>query len=101
MSDGRRDVIFAFSFVTWDGAAQRGMNFAQDRLLQRLMDDPRVGRLIVANSYRAAARRVARWALGRDQPFAGGNGTVLYSPLRLRRSDPDRHRLTRARVHAL
>src|SRR5688572_27274553 len=85
---GHRDVVMAFSFVTWDGVHERGMNFAQDRLLARLMADERLERVLVANSYRSAPRRIARRLAGRDRPFPADAKTSLYSPLRLRRRDP-------------
>jgi teichuronic acid biosynthesis glycosyltransferase TuaH len=83
------DVIFTFSWVTWEGAQRRGMHFAQDRLVARLLEEERVNRLLVANWFRSAPMKLARGLLVRDDspPPAAPNAT-LHQPLRLRRRDP-------------
>ena len=83
-----RDVIFTFSYVTWNGARRRGMNMAQDRLAQTLLTHPRVRRLIVADPWSSAPRRLASRALGREEPFPDRQGAFQHRPLRLRRFDP-------------
>ena len=82
------DVIFTFSYVTWDGAVARGMNFAQDRLLQTLLASQRVHRLLVANPFRSMPRALGRRILGGNAPFPAGDRVALCSPLRLGRRDP-------------
>jgi len=87
--DGPRDVVFTFSYVTWDGAQRRGMHFAQDRLVARLLEDEGVDRLVVANWLRSAPAKAARAVLLRDdQPFPTAGRAVLHQPLRVRRRDP-------------
>ncbi len=85
---GVHDVIFTFSYVTWDGAVARGMSFAQDRLLQTLLASPQVRRLLVANPFRSMPRALGRRVLGGDAPFPAGDRVALCSPLRLGRRDP-------------
>ena len=85
----RRDVVFTFSWVTWDGAQRRGMHFAQDRLAQTLLRDDRIGGLVVADWFRSAPVKLARTVVLRDdQPFPDRPGAARCHPLRLRRSDP-------------
>ena len=83
------DVVFTFSYVSWDGAQRRGMNFAQDRLVARLLDAPEVRRLLVANPFRSAPRRLARRLVKGALPgLPLGSDAALHEPLRLRRGDP-------------
>lgn len=86
-----RDVIFTFSYVSWEAARLRGMNFAQDRLLQTLLVHPGVRRLLVAEPFRSLPARLVR-RLVRSGPTVAppGGRATLHSPLRLRRSDPVR-----------
>lgn len=88
-----QDVIFTFSYVSWQAAQQRGMNFAQDRLLQTLLVHPGVRRLLVAEPFRSLPASLVRRLVrsGPAVPPPGGCAT-LHSPLRLRRSDPVRIR---------
>ena len=83
-----RDVVFTFSYVSWAGAQGRGMNMCQDRLASRLLDDPKVRRLVIANPYRSLPRYLARRALRRPEGEQPGGRAVLHEPLRLRREDP-------------
>ena len=88
-SSAKRDVVFTFSYVTWDGAQRRGMHFAQDRLVERLLGEERVSRLIVADWYRSAPVKLARTALLRDdRPLPDRPGASRHQPVRLRRRDP-------------
>ena len=84
-----RDVVFIFSYVTWSDAQRRGMSFAQDRLIQTLLREPRVRRLIVANPWRALAGRLRAGLSGHSAaPFPAAADTRLHAPLRMRRGDP-------------
>lgn len=103
-----RDVVFTFSYVTWEGAQRRGMNFAQDRLLQTLLVHPNVRRLLIAEPFRSLPARVVRRLRPSGPAVAppGGRAT-LHSPSRLRRVDPVRipaieraYRLYGRRLHA-
>lgn len=84
-----RDVVFTFSYVTFNDVQRRGMSFAQDRLLQTLLRDDRVRRLVVANPFRGLPGRLAhRIRGGVEHQLPGTGSAFLHSPLRLRRRDP-------------
>lgn len=86
---GGRDVVFTFSWLTWDGAMRRGMAFPEDRLAAHLLDHAGVGRLLVGNWFRSLPFAAARALLRRDgQPFPRSDRARLHQPLRLRRRDP-------------
>ena len=82
-----RDVVFAFSYVSWTAARRRGMHFAEDRLAEALLESPAVGRILVADPYRSRAAAVLR-GHGEDEPFPETDRAALVQPLRLRRRDP-------------
>jgi teichuronic acid biosynthesis glycosyltransferase TuaH len=82
-----RDVFFSFAYASWGTAVARGMCFSEDRLVETLMRDPAVGRLMVAETPRSMPIKLLRDRLSPPPPFPGGRAT-LYSPLRLRRADP-------------
>jgi glycosyltransferase involved in cell wall biosynthesis len=82
-------VVFTFYRETWADAQRREMYMAGDRLLDTLVESPRVGRLLVANPYRSVPIRMVRRLAGQDTvPFDGGETRVLAEPLGVRRGDP-------------
>lgn len=83
-----RDVVFAFAYATWRTAVSRGMCFSEDRLVETLMDHPRVRRLMVVETPRSLPIKLVKDALRPPPPFPRVPGVSLYSPVRLRRSDP-------------
>jgi teichuronic acid biosynthesis glycosyltransferase TuaH len=84
-----RDVVFTFTFETWEDAVARGMARPPDRLALTLLDHPDVRRLVVADPPRNAARRIARGILGRPgAPFPGDGRHVRAQPLTWSRVDP-------------
>jgi glycosyltransferase involved in cell wall biosynthesis len=87
-----RDVVFAFAYATWRTAVSRGMCFSEDRLVETLMDHPRVRRLMVVETPRSLPIKLVKDALRPPPPFPSAPGVSLYSPVRLRRSDPHRAR---------
>lgn len=86
-------MIFTFSYVSWEGAQRRGMCFAQDRLAQTLLDNQRVGRLLVCNLPRSLPVKLVKDRLRPGHEFPTRDDARLFEPLRLRRRDP---RSTRA-----
>src|SRR5204863_6927901 len=85
---GARDVIFAFSYVTWQSARQRGMAATEDRMAQTLLGHPRVGRLLVCDPFRSLPLKLGRDLLGgRDGAFPADARRRLLQPVRLRRRD--------------
>jgi len=87
-AEAPRDVVFTFSYVSWAGAQLRGMCFAQDRLAQTLLDDPRVARLLVCNLPRSRPVKLVKDALRPGPEFPASDSARLHEPLRLRRQDP-------------
>jgi teichuronic acid biosynthesis glycosyltransferase TuaH len=85
------DVVFTFSWVTWESAQQRGMNMPEDRLLDTLLDHPGIRRLLVANTARSLPVKLARdLARPGRSGFPATPDRRLVQPLRLRRADPVR-----------
>jgi glycosyltransferase involved in cell wall biosynthesis len=88
-SDGEaRDVVFAFAYATWRTAVSRGMCFSEDRLVETLMAHPRVRRLMVVETPRSLPIKLVKDRLRPPPAFPSAPGVSLYSPVRLRRSDP-------------
>jgi teichuronic acid biosynthesis glycosyltransferase TuaH len=89
-SPGAADVIYAFSYVTWEAAQARGMCHSEDRFVQTLLEHDAVGRLLVCDPFRSlpikTARRLASPSGG--SPLPGSPRTAPVAPVRLRRADP-------------
>lgn len=100
-SGARHDVVFTFACETWADAHDRQWFMSGDRLALSLMNDPRVGRLVVANPYRSTPVWWARVAAGqRATPFPDGGGRALCEPRRVRRHDPTSVRSLERCYHA-
>jgi teichuronic acid biosynthesis glycosyltransferase TuaH len=86
---GDRDVVFTFSYVSWQAAAQRGWFMPEDRLARALVAHHRVRRVLVCDVMRSLPVRVARDLTTRETtPFPAGEDARLLRPVRLRRHDP-------------
>lgn len=91
--EGGRDVVFVFSYVTWQAAARRGWFMPEDRLARALVTHPRVRRVLVCEHMRSLpirlARDLAELPLGRERTeFPASERAQLLRPARLRRRDP-------------
>ena len=84
------DVVFSFAYATWSTAVARGMCFSEDRLVETLAADPKVGRLLVAETSRSLPIKLLKDRLRPPPMGPAGDSTSLYGPTRLRRSDPRR-----------
>ncbi|HKH64874.1 MAG TPA: glycosyltransferase [Solirubrobacterales bacterium] len=82
------DVLFSFAYATWGTAVARGMCFSEDRLVETLIDDRRVERLLVAETSRSLPIKLLKDRVRKPPQPPTGNGFSLYGPTRLRRSDP-------------
>jgi glycosyltransferase involved in cell wall biosynthesis len=82
------DVIFSFAYATWGTAVARGMCFSEDRLVETLIDNPRVERLLVAETPRSLPIKLLKDRVRKPPPPPAGDGVSLYGPTRLRRADP-------------
>ena len=90
---GRRDVVFTFSYLTWQAAAARGWFMPEDRLARILVDHESVGRLLVCNQFRSWPRKVLKDRMSpAGEPFPGDDRRRLIEPVRLRRVDSPRIR---------
>jgi glycosyltransferase involved in cell wall biosynthesis len=86
----KQDVVFTFSCVSWQAAAQRGWFMSEDRLARALVSHRRVRRVLVCDVMRSLPIRLARDLMsyrGRDR-FPAGERAQLLRPVRLRRGDP-------------
>jgi glycosyltransferase involved in cell wall biosynthesis len=87
----RRDVVFTFSFVTWQAAARRGWFMPEDRLARALVSHHRVRRVLVCDLMRSLPIKLARDLLTPAHErvdFPTGERARLVQPVRLRRRDP-------------
>jgi glycosyltransferase involved in cell wall biosynthesis len=90
MSDAR-DVVFTFSYLTWQAAAARGWFMPEDRLARVLVDHESVGRLLVSNQFRSWPRKLLRDRFTPvAEPFPADARRRLIEPVRLRRIDSPR-----------
>jgi glycosyltransferase involved in cell wall biosynthesis len=90
---GGRDVVFVFSYVTWQAAARRGWFMPEDRLARALLTHPRVRRVLVCEHMRSLPIRLARDLAELPSArvragFPASERAQLLRPTRLRRSDP-------------
>jgi teichuronic acid biosynthesis glycosyltransferase TuaH len=84
-----RDVVFTFSYVTWQAAAQRGWFMPEDRLARSLVSHRLVRRVLVCDPMRSFPVKLLRDLTTRDTvPFPAGERARLLQPVRLRRHDP-------------
>jgi teichuronic acid biosynthesis glycosyltransferase TuaH len=85
------DVVFTFSYLTWQAAGGRGWFMPEDRLARCLVDHERVDRLIVANQLRSWPRKALRDRLASvAEPFPADERRHLVEPVRMRRIDSRR-----------
>jgi teichuronic acid biosynthesis glycosyltransferase TuaH len=86
------ELVFNFSYLTWEAAARRGWFGTEDRLAQGLLGNERVGRLLVCDQMRSLPMRLLRDLQGRGHSdgaaFPGGASAQLLRPVRLRRDYP-------------
>jgi glycosyltransferase involved in cell wall biosynthesis len=84
-----RDVVFTFSYVTWQAAAGRGWFMPEDRLARTLVSHPRVRRVLVCDLMRSLPVKLLRDVTTRPAvPFPAGERARQLRPVRLRRHDP-------------
>jgi len=87
------DVVFTYSYVSWQAAAERGWFMPEDRLAKALVTHERVGRLLVSDLMRSLPARIARDCLATvgGKPrfrFPSSSTRQLVRPVRLRREYP-------------
>ncbi|HXD56184.1 MAG TPA: glycosyltransferase [Solirubrobacteraceae bacterium] len=86
------EVVFTFSYVSWQAAAARGWFMPEDRLARALVSHERVERVLIADLMRSLPAKLVRDAVSRargdSHPFPAREGVRLASPVRLRRAYP-------------
>jgi glycosyltransferase involved in cell wall biosynthesis len=83
------DVVFTFSYVSWQAAARRGWFMPEDRLARSLVTHERVRRVLVCDRVRSLPLKLLRERLSREgEHFPTDERASLLAPVRLRRSDP-------------
>ena len=86
---GERDVVFTFSYVTWQAAARRGWFMPEDRLARTLVSHRRVRRGLVCDLMRSLPVKLVRdLAIKDGAVFPADEHAQLLRPVRLRRHDP-------------
>jgi teichuronic acid biosynthesis glycosyltransferase TuaH len=89
---GVGDVVFCFSYLTWQAVARQGGFHSEARLARTLLTHERVRRVLVCNTMRSLPRKLAGDLLARDPQERGGFPTdgraALLEPVRLRRREP-------------
>jgi teichuronic acid biosynthesis glycosyltransferase TuaH len=82
------DLLITFSAVdSWDSAHRRGMVMPIDRVVERALEEPRVGNLLVADPYRNGAALLARRVAGQTAPFPRSDRHHRARPVRVLRRD--------------
>ncbi|HEY7961330.1 MAG TPA: hypothetical protein VID29_05355 [Solirubrobacteraceae bacterium] len=87
----QRDVVFTFSYVSWQAAARRGWFMPEDRLARALVSHRRVRRVLVCDVMRSLPVKLLRDVLparGGRERFPAGERARQLRPVRLRREDP-------------
>jgi teichuronic acid biosynthesis glycosyltransferase TuaH len=86
------DVVFTYSYVSWQAAAERGWFMPEDRLAKALVSHERVGRLLISDLMRSLPAKLLRDGLvalrGNRHPFPRSASRQLLRPVRLRREYP-------------
>jgi teichuronic acid biosynthesis glycosyltransferase TuaH len=86
------DVVFCFSYLSWQAAADRGWFGTEDRLARGLLVHERVERLLVCDLMRSLPAKLLRdcqvRAAGREATFPRSGSARLLRPMRLRRDYP-------------
>jgi glycosyltransferase involved in cell wall biosynthesis len=84
-------VLLLLGYTSWAGAVRRRQIHPEDQLTVKLIESPRVSRLLVCNPFRSLPSRLLRPALSpAEGPFPESASRRLYEPTRLRRTDSTR-----------
>lgn len=86
------DVVFCFSYLTWQAVTRRGWFGTEDRLARGLLENERVERVLVCDQMRSLpamlVRDLTRHRGDARAVFPGGRSRQLLRPTRLRREYP-------------
>jgi teichuronic acid biosynthesis glycosyltransferase TuaH len=86
---GGVDIVFIFSYVSWQAAGERGWFMPEDRLAHMLPTNERVNHLLVCDPLRSLPVKLIRDCMTRDRvAFPYGERAQLLKPLDFRRRYP-------------
>lgn len=88
-TDSGRDVLLLLGYTSWAGAVGRRQIHPEDQLAVKLIESPRVSRLLVCNPFRSRLAKL-RPPKSAEDSFPHSGNRRLYEPLRLRRTDSTR-----------
>lgn len=85
-----RDVLLLLGYTSWAGAIGRRQIHPEDQLAVKLIESPRVSRLLVCNPFRSRLAKLRSSPEPAEGSFPQSESRRLYEPLRLRRTDSTR-----------
>lgn len=86
-----QDVLLLLGYTSWAGAIRRRQIHPEDQLAVKLIESPRVSRLLVCNPFRSLPAKLLRPSSGRAEvAFPESESRHLHEPGRLRRTDSTR-----------
>jgi hypothetical protein len=85
-----RDVLLLLGYTSWAGAIDRRQIHPEDQLAVKLIESPRVSRLLVCNPFRSRLAKLRPAPKPAEGSFPESESRRLYEPLRLRRTDSTR-----------
>jgi glycosyl transferase family 1 len=85
-----RDVLLLLGYTSWAGAIGRRQIHPEDQLAVKLIESPRVSRLLVCNPFRSRLAKLRPSPRSVEDSFPESESRHLYEPLRLRRTDSTR-----------
>lgn len=89
-TDRGRDVLLLLGYTSWAGAIDRCQIHPEDQLAVKLIESPRVSRLLVCNPFRSRLAKLRPLSDTAEASFPESPSRHLYEPLRLRRTDSTR-----------
>lgn len=84
------DVLLLLGYTSWAGAIRRNQIHPEDQLAVKLIESPRVSRLLVCNPFRSRLAKLRPAPRSARSPFPESKSRRLHEPLRLRRTDSTR-----------
>jgi glycosyltransferase involved in cell wall biosynthesis len=89
-TDRGHDVLLLLGYTSWAGAIGRRQIHPEDQLAVKLIESPRVSRLLVCNPFRSRLAKLRPSSGSTEASFPELPSRHLYEPLRLRRVDSTR-----------
>jgi glycosyltransferase involved in cell wall biosynthesis len=90
LTERGHDVLLLLGYTSWAGAVERRQIHPEDQLTVKLIESPRVSRLLVCNPFRSRLAKLRPAPRSARSSFPKSESRRLHEPLRLRRSDSTR-----------